>query len=93
MSEVGLFAVIPASVRYDKELDTMAILIYGEITALSNVYKESFADNKYFIDTFKLTEENVINSIKKLEQRGHISIKYINESSEQKRVITFLRNI
>ena len=39
------YSIIPAHVRYDKELKPMEVIMYGELTALSNKYGYSYASN------------------------------------------------
>ena len=50
------YAVIPAYVRYDKDLTPNAKLMFGELTALSNDKGYCYASNKYFSEhTLTLT--------------------------------------
>ena len=55
----GFWALIPASVRYDKELPPNAKLLYGEVTALSDKLGYCYAQNSYFSDLFGLSERSV----------------------------------
>ena len=48
------YSIIPAHVRYDKELKPMEIIMYGELTALSNKYGYSYASNKYFSELYNV---------------------------------------
>lgn len=78
------YAVIPASVRYDKELPMGARMLYGELTALSNEKGYCWATNKYFAELYDVTTVTVSNWISKLEARGHIRrvIVYAKNSKE-----------
>lgn len=69
---VGYFAVIPASIRYDKRLSPNAKLLYGEITALSNDKGFCWASNNYFAELYGVTKVSVSKWISELEKAGHI---------------------
>ena len=43
------YAIIPAGVRYDKQLPQGAKLLYSEITALSSKSGSCWASDQYFI--------------------------------------------
>ncbi len=50
------WAILPANVRYDKELAANEKILYAEITALSNKYGFCFAKNKYFAELYGVKE-------------------------------------
>lgn len=67
------FAVIPASVRYDKSLNANAKLLYGEISSLCNKEGYCYATNKYFADLYDLSIRTITELIKLLVSSGHIT--------------------
>ncbi|MDA0066633.1 helix-turn-helix domain-containing protein [Brachyspira hyodysenteriae] len=70
------FAVIPASVRYDKRLKPLARLLYGEITALCNDKGYCWASNSYFAELYETTNETISRYISQLKEYGYIKIDY-----------------
>ena len=70
------FAVIPASVRYDKNLKPLAKLLYGEITALCNEKGYCWASNGYFAELYEVSNDTISRAIKQLEECGHIKCVY-----------------
>lgn len=74
MDKPNYYAIIPASVRYDKRLSASAKLLYGEITALT--FKEGFcwASNAYFAKLFGVSPRAVRMMIEKLKKSGHIRV-------------------
>ncbi|MDB5288566.1 MAG: hypothetical protein JWR05_3515 [Mucilaginibacter sp.] len=77
----GYYAVIPASVRYDKSLSPNAKLLYGEITALLNFKNRCFATNAYFSRLYDISESQISRLIKQLLDSDHVEIE--NETSER----------
>lgn len=63
---------IPASVRYDKRLTPKAILLYGEITALTNKKGYCWASNSYFAELYGVDNSTIQRWLKSLEDGNHI---------------------
>lgn len=68
------YAIVPATVRYDKKLIPSAKLLYGEITALSNEKGFCWASNQYFADLYEVSIVTVSKWVKNLADNEHISI-------------------
>lgn len=78
-------AVIPAKVRYDKELSASAKLFYGEIRALTYQEGYCFAKNSYFIEVYGINERQIQRWLKLLQEKGYIGILYYRK---QRRIYT-----
>ena len=74
------YAILPAFVRYDKDLPANARLLYGELTALTNKKGYCFASNNYFAPLYGVTPQAISKWIKILEKKGYIKIEYIYEN-------------
>ena len=66
------YSVIPANVRYCSDLSFFEIVLYSEISALSNALGYCFASNSYFANLYKKAPETISRSITKLEENGFI---------------------
>lgn len=69
---INYYAIIPANVRYDKELNANAKLLYGEITSLCNKEGFCWATNQYFADLYDASERSIKGWIKQLKDKGYI---------------------
>lgn len=84
------YAIIPANVRYDKNLTSSEKLLYGEITALTQKTGECWASNTYFSKLYGVTVRSITNWIANLEKQKYIKTKLIrkeNSKEIEKRVI------
>ena len=66
------YAIIPANVRYDKNLKDKAKLLYGEITALCNEKGYCWASNRYFAELYSVSIKTISTLIKNLIDNGYI---------------------
>lgn len=78
------YAIIPANVRYDKDLAPNAKLLYGEITALCNEKGYCWASNQYFAELYNVSDRTIKNWISQLVDKGYIqrSVKYREGTKE-----------
>lgn len=78
------YAIIPATVRYDKGLTDKAKLLYGEITCLCNKEGYCFATNNYFANLYNCTSRAIQFTISKLQEKGYIRV--ILENNYQRKI-------
>ena len=75
--EKGYYAILPANVRYDKNLTPNAKLLYAEITALTNEKGYCWATNSYFAKLYGVSKYTITCWIKNLKDSGYITVKLI----------------
>ena len=84
------YSIIPASVRYDKNLKANEKLLYSEITVLCNKNGYCYASNDYFSKLYEVHKNTISLWINNLKDRGYIGTKIIYKSDNKtidKRVI------
>jgi DNA-binding transcriptional ArsR family regulator len=90
------YGILPATVRYDKELPAAAKILYSELTALTEKEGYCWASNKYFAELYEVEERTISRWISKLRDSGYIRIETENEGQigeKRKMYITDIRNV
>ncbi len=82
-NQISYYSVIPATVRYDKNLKASEKLLYGEITSLTNKKGFCYAKNKYFANLYECTPHTVSRWISHLEKLGYIKIELIRDKRNE----------
>jgi hypothetical protein len=76
----GFWAVVPATVRYDRELPVNAKLLYGELSALVQAEGYCWAGNEYFARLYDLSADRVGRLLTLLDQRGYIRREVVRDA-------------
>lgn len=84
MEKPNYYAVIPANIRYDKDLTANAKLLYGEISALAQKNGVCFATNEYFSKLYNLSERAISRLICSLKDKNYIKVEIDNSESNKK---------
>ena len=74
------FTVLPANVRYDKELSPQAKLLFSELTILCDKEGFCWATNAYFADLYGVDKITVSRWISQLKKRGYIFFEDVNKN-------------
>lgn len=85
------YAIIPANVRYDKDLAPNAKLLYGEITALCNEKGYCWASNQYFAELYGVSVLSIKRWVNSLVNKGYVyrTLTYKPNSKEvDKRILS-----
>jgi hypothetical protein len=94
MKEIpNYYAIIPANVRYDKDLKDKAKLLYGEITALSDKYGYCYASNKYFAELYNVSITTISLLIKNLVENGYVESEIIYKDGTKEILYRYLKII
>ena len=80
MEQPNYYAVIPAEVRYDKDLKANEKLLYGEISVLSNKNGYCNASNAYFSDLYDKHKDTISEWICNLAKKNYIKTEIIKNS-------------
>ena len=72
MTKPNYYAVIPAEVRYSKNLTPNAKLLYAEITALCNMNGKCTASTQYFCRLYEVSRVSIQKWLKNLEDNNYI---------------------
>ena len=83
INKIGYFAVIPATVLFNKELKPNAKLLYALITTLANKEGYCFASNKYLGEKLNVDPKTITSWLSDLRKYNYIMVDIIrNESKE-----------
>lgn len=85
------YAIIPASVRYDKRITPNAKLLYGEITALCNDKGYCWASNEYFATLYGVSKGSISSWIGQLSKAGYISLQMIYRDGSKEILHRYIR--
>jgi len=76
-NQPSYYAIIPAAVRYCKNLEPNAKLLYGEITALCNQEGYCWASNRYFAELYDVEIRTVQFWIESLVKNNFILVEVL----------------
>jgi hypothetical protein len=88
MDNPGFFAILPATVRYDRRLKPAEKIFYAEITSLADKTGYCYASNAYFCPLYDTTERTVQRWVKHLQELGYVAVSYARDGAANQRYIS-----
>lgn len=85
------YAIIPAKVRYDKDISPNAKLLYGEITALTNEKGYCWATNEYFAKLYGVSKQSISYWIKSLKDKNYITTEIIYKEGTKEILYRYIK--
>ena len=82
----GYYAILPANVRYDKNLSPASKVLFAEITALTNNHGICWSSNKYFEELYEVSKQTINNWLQQLEEFGYIE-RYLYREKGSKEIL------
>jgi DnaD/phage-associated family protein len=90
-TQKNYYAIIPANVRYDKDLTPNAKLLYGEITALCNEKGYCWANNEYFATLYGVSKVSISKWISDLVEKEYIYSEIVYKEGTKEILNRYLR--
>ena len=76
MEKPNYYSIIPAGIRYSKNLTGDEKLLYGELTCLANKNGYCYAGNNYFSKLYDVSVRTIQTRIANLRDNDFIDVKY-----------------
>ncbi len=76
--QASYFGILPAEVRYNKDITDFAKILYAEFMALSNTYGYCFATNKYFAELYDKDAMTISKTVAQLKKYNLIHVEIID---------------
>ena len=89
----NFYAILPANIRYSKDLTDFQKILYSEISALTQANGYCYAKNSYFSKVFNKDIATISRHISKLVKLGFLSIEFKYKSNTKEIENRFLRVI
>ena len=70
------YSILPATVRYDNDLNASTKILYAEITSLCSKHGFAYPKNNYFANLYNVSEKSISRWINVLKSKGYIYIKH-----------------
>ena len=86
-SSPSYYAVVPANVRYCKDLEPNAKLLYGEISALANKHGYCWATNNYFAELYDVDSRTIRRWLEALKTHNFIVCEIDDDNCNSQRKI------
>tara|TARA_R100001594_G_scaffold17746_1_gene35878 strand:+ start:1149 stop:1790 length:642 start_codon:yes stop_codon:yes gene_type:complete len=96
MIKPNYYSIIPANVRYDKEITPNAKLLYAELTSLCNMNGKCTASSRYFANLYEVSRVSIQKWLKILEDKKYIKREIIYKKGSKeidKRYITLVNKV
>ena len=77
MEKPNYYGILPADVRYDKNLKWTEKVLYSELTALTNAKGYCYATNSYFAELYEVHKKTIGHWISHLAELGYIKVELI----------------
>lgn len=86
MEYPNYYGILPAAVRYSKEITDFQKIMFAEITALSNRYGYCDAGNEYFAKLYGKEAETISRAISGLAKAGFVVVKIDKEAGNERKI-------
>jgi DNA-binding MarR family transcriptional regulator len=85
-TQPSYYAILPAHVRYDKELTAQAKLLYAEITALAEANGYCWASNNYFAELYGVDIRTIKRTISQLASKDYLHVEVDRDAGNSRKI-------
>ena len=86
MSNPSYYAILPAPVRYCKDLSSFQKILFAEISALTNKEGFCFASNDYFSKLFETSTETISRAISGIAKAGFVIVEVDKSAGNTRKI-------